>query len=197
MYGDCTLWQDSTNWNSSVKAGVQAFAEASMDALQNWFFWTWKIGNSSTSGVVESPLWSYQLGLENGWIPADPRTASGKCNAVGAPFTPFDGNYESWQTGGAGAGTIAASATAAFGQFPPTSIANVDGPASLLPTYTPTGPVATLPPPTLTASATKSVNVGDGWFDAQDTASAYTAKAGCTYPDAWDAITAPMPTATC
>jgi hypothetical protein len=41
--GDCTEWQDSTNWNASTKAGVKAFAMASMDAMQNWFFWTWKV----------------------------------------------------------------------------------------------------------------------------------------------------------
>jgi glucan 1,3-beta-glucosidase len=42
--GDCTLWQDSTNWNATVKSGLIEFALASMDALQDWFFWTWKVG---------------------------------------------------------------------------------------------------------------------------------------------------------
>lgn len=60
-----TLWQDASTWNVTAKAGVQAFSEASMDALQHFFFWTWKIGNS-TAGRVETPLWSYQLGLEGG-----------------------------------------------------------------------------------------------------------------------------------
>lgn len=145
------------------------------------------------SGIVETPLWSYQLGLQNGWMPTDPRTAQGKCDAVGIDFTPFSGTYSSWQTGGAGAGTIAASSTSQY-PFPPTSIANVDGPASLLPTYTQTGTVATLPPPTLTPTPTSGVDVGNGWFDAQDTASAYTTKAGCSYPDAWDAVTVAVPT---
>jgi len=40
-----------------------------MDALQNFFFWTWKIGNSTVLGTSSSPLWHYQLGLERGWIP--------------------------------------------------------------------------------------------------------------------------------
>lgn len=61
-YPDCTTWTDASNWDASTKAGVQAFAEASMDALQDWWFWTWKIGNS-TAGKVESPLWSYQVVL--------------------------------------------------------------------------------------------------------------------------------------
>jgi glucan 1,3-beta-glucosidase len=40
--GNCDMWQDSSTWNASTKAGVMAFTLASMDALQNWFFWTWK-----------------------------------------------------------------------------------------------------------------------------------------------------------
>ena len=43
LYGDCTLWQDSTNWNDTTKSGVMDLAKASMDALQDWFFWTWKV----------------------------------------------------------------------------------------------------------------------------------------------------------
>jgi glucan 1,3-beta-glucosidase len=41
--GNCDDWTDASNWNASTKAGIQAFAMASMDALQNWFFWTWKV----------------------------------------------------------------------------------------------------------------------------------------------------------
>ncbi|KAJ6597891.1 glycoside hydrolase superfamily [Mycena sp. CBHHK59/15] len=41
--GDCDLWQDSSTWNATVKAGVMQFALASMDAMQDWFFWTWKV----------------------------------------------------------------------------------------------------------------------------------------------------------
>jgi hypothetical protein len=40
-----------------------------MDALQNFFFWTWKIGNSTQLGTSSSPMWHYQLGLQQGWIP--------------------------------------------------------------------------------------------------------------------------------
>lgn len=41
--GDCSYWEDATEWNATTKAGVQAWAMANMDALQNWFFWTWKV----------------------------------------------------------------------------------------------------------------------------------------------------------
>ena len=53
-----------------------------MDTLQNWFFWTWKIGNSTELGYAPAPMWHYKLGLQNGWIPADPRVAGGYCGRV-------------------------------------------------------------------------------------------------------------------
>jgi glucan 1,3-beta-glucosidase len=118
----------------------------------------------------------------------------GVCEALGVSGSVFDGKFKSWQTGGAGAGTIAASATAQF-PWPPASISNAGAPGSLLPVYTPTGTIVTLPPPTLTPSPSKSVDVGNGWFNAKDTASAPTSIAGCSYPDAWDAIGVAVPSA--
>jgi hypothetical protein len=41
--GNCSQWEDSSTWDVPTKAGIEAFALASMDALQNWFFWTWKV----------------------------------------------------------------------------------------------------------------------------------------------------------
>lgn len=41
--GDCAYWEDATQWNATTRAGIQAWAMASMDAFQNWFFWTWKV----------------------------------------------------------------------------------------------------------------------------------------------------------
>ena len=41
--GNCADWQDSSNWTAGTKAGLMAFASASMDALGDWFFWTWKV----------------------------------------------------------------------------------------------------------------------------------------------------------
>ncbi|KAJ3981724.1 glycoside hydrolase family 5 protein [Lentinula detonsa] len=194
--GDCSLWQDASTWNDTVIAGVKAFALGSMDATQNWFFWTWKIGNSTANNRVESPLWSYQLGVQGGWIPTDPREATGVCAAQGVS-QPWNQTFQSWQTGGAGAGTIAATATAEFGIWPPAQISGVAADQmAFVPTYTPTGSVATLPPPTLTAT-TRSVSEGNGWFDLSDTTSAATAIAGCSYPDAWDAISATVPATVC
>ncbi|KAF7337353.1 Glycoside hydrolase family 5 protein [Mycena sanguinolenta] len=205
--GDCSLWEDSSAWNASVKAGLMEYALASMDALGDWFFWTWKIGNA-TDGVVRCPLWSYQLGLEGGWMPTDPRTAQGKCAAIGAGGTQqFDGTFSAWQTGGAGAGTIDPTAISQFGTWPPTTIANVGaGQLTLMATYTATGsiPSLTYVTPTLSGTGTESaarvtatVSVPNGWFDVGDTTPGVTAVAGCTYPDAWLALTLPAPTALC
>ena len=41
--GDCSLWMDASQWNQTVKSAIMNFALAEMDALQNWFFWTWKV----------------------------------------------------------------------------------------------------------------------------------------------------------
>jgi len=45
---ECALFLDSSQWNDTMKAGLQEFAMASMDALQDWFFWTWKVSRSSS-----------------------------------------------------------------------------------------------------------------------------------------------------
>ncbi len=50
---------------------------------------------------------------------------------------------------------------------------------ALFPTFTPTGSPVTL---TQAAVAT-GVNGGSGWYDAQDNGGAWTAVAGCSYPE--------------
>lgn len=41
--GDCGFWMDSSQWNETIVDGLHEFMLASMDSLQNWFFWTWKV----------------------------------------------------------------------------------------------------------------------------------------------------------
>ncbi|KAL1727248.1 glycoside hydrolase family 5 protein [Schizophyllum commune] len=197
MYGgDCSLFEDASQWNATMKAGLKTFIMASMDALNDWFFWTWKIGNSS-AGIVEAPLWSYSLGLQEGYIPRDPREARGVCEVLGGERQPFDGEYAPWATGGAGAGELAATYP-----WPPATINAVDGaqaPATALPTYTATGSVPTLPV-TATFSDARSIGgdgAGSGWYATQDSAPAVTPVAGCEYPDSWDALDVPLPATTC
>jgi hypothetical protein len=115
-------------------------------------------------------------------MPTDPRSAVGACKNS----NPFKGPLSAWQTGGTGAGQIPASVTASYA-WPPTQISNA-GAATLLPSYTPTGTVPTLPVPTLTktGSASKSsVSAGSGWQNPSDTAGAMVAIASCSYLDPW------------
>lgn len=67
-FPDCSQWDDWQNWTQEMKDGIKKFVLASMDAMHfpGYFFWTWKVGNSLATGKVQSPFWSYQLGLENG-----------------------------------------------------------------------------------------------------------------------------------
>ncbi|KAM6500636.1 exo-beta-1,3-glucanase [Amanita muscaria] len=190
--GDCAPWMDWENWNADMKANIKHFAMASMDGLQNYFFWTWKIGNSSVTGKVQAPAWSYKLGLDNGWMPQDPREADGTCgNAY-----PWQPPLQSWQIGGAGAGNVPPGSTDKY-PWPPANIAN-GGPVNQLPAYVPNGAVPTLPPPTFTATSPKqTINAGTGWNNPQDQAGLYVPKAGCTYLDPWVAANAAPPVPLC
>ncbi|KAK1221389.1 hypothetical protein PQX77_015796 [Marasmius sp. AFHP31] len=136
--GSCDRWLDYDNYSDDTKALIKMFALASMDGLQNYFFLTWKIGASTKTNKVMSPAWSYQLGLENGWMPKDPRDADGTCGNV-APFT----------------GTISEGLggnpdTAKY-PWPPASITMGGSPADL-PRYTATGAIPTLSGATFTVS---------------------------------------------
>jgi glucan 1,3-beta-glucosidase len=110
-------------------------------------------------------------------MPTDPRTAYGVCQNAD-PWTP---PLSAWQTGGAGAGTVTASFAwppAVISAGSPTTFA-----ASLLPSYTPTGTVPTLPPPTFTPHVT--VSVGNGWENPADSAGLMVAIGTCSYLDPW------------
>ncbi|KAG8929653.1 hypothetical protein FRC01_003965, partial [Tulasnella sp. 417] len=162
------------------KDDFRTFAMRNFDALGHWFFWTWKIGASSVTGKIETPMWSYSLGLREGWIPEDPSEAIGACGGTN-PATPLT----SEMIGGAGAGQISASVRAA-NPWPPTSINPGLSPDNV-PVYTATGAIPTLAAPTPTTGSV------DGWFNDADTMPIYTPIAGCTYPDAWDSVGASNP----
>lgn len=172
-----------------MKQDFQQIALATMDALQNWFFWTWKIGASSVSGQIEAPFWSYSLGLQEGWMPTDPRLSEGVCGGVSpaGELTPDQlGAPGSWQ--GWSESVIAAN------PWPPTTLQPSGYAATALPQYTQSASAITLGMPTFTA-ASKTVSAGDGWFDAADQVPMFTPVASCTYPDAWDATAVAVPPA--
>lgn len=41
--GDCTVWQDASLFTPGTIAGLLQFSMSSMDALGDYFFWTWKV----------------------------------------------------------------------------------------------------------------------------------------------------------
>jgi hypothetical protein len=45
--GDCVPFIEWQNWNQTFKDGIRVFTEAEMDALTNWWYWTWKVCLSS------------------------------------------------------------------------------------------------------------------------------------------------------
>ncbi|KZV88445.1 glycoside hydrolase [Exidia glandulosa HHB12029] len=168
---DCAPWDDWQNYDETRKNQLRQFTMAQMDALPHWFFWTWKIGPDNT-GVVKAPLWSYSLGLQEGWIPANPRDADGICVQMGADVTPQQ-PYAAWQTGGAGAGTLLGPTAV----WPPTSMPSVDVPGpTAWPVYTASAPVITMP-------GLADGGAADGWANAADTVPGVTTVSGCTYPD--------------
>ncbi|TXT13576.1 hypothetical protein VHUM_00943 [Vanrija humicola] len=202
----CVRYDEWMNYNETFKADLMNMAMATMDSLQNWFFWTWKIGNSTELGYASSPFWHYQLGLKEGWMPKDPRAAGGFCQAHG--YCPGCSQF---------AGTFPASAIGkgleVFGHWPPTALGGIGAPSasqtmnaaqiSLLPTLTQTGKPITMPTPTHAAKAT----IGNGWAFPSDTVGRYVTVAGCSYPDEYYAAAGtagattwtgvPIPTAVC
>jgi aryl-phospho-beta-D-glucosidase BglC (GH1 family) len=191
--GSCKEWNDYTTWTDQRKADYKQFMMSSQDALQNWFFWTWKIGISTLTNSIEAPMWSYSLGLKEGYIPADPREAEGQCARVGAPFEKFAGPFKPYQTGGAGAGQISAAQLALYGIWPPTAIGGQKN-LAILPQYTATGPIPTLPVPTYYKPNSKDTfDAGSGWTSAKDTTPMSVPITGCTYPPIWDSATAAVP----
>ncbi len=59
-----------------------------------------QIGNSTHLGYDSSPFWHYKRGLEQGWVPADPRTAAGTCASLGIGGNVFKGVFPASATGG-------------------------------------------------------------------------------------------------
>ncbi|KAF9043659.1 glycoside hydrolase family 5 protein [Rhodocollybia butyracea] len=66
--GSCTGWTGNyTSFSSSFKTFLRQYWEAQVDVGENaqgWIYWAWK-----TESADE---WSYQKGLEGGWVPSDP-----------------------------------------------------------------------------------------------------------------------------
>ncbi|GAA6002079.1 uncharacterized protein JCM10292_001836 [Rhodotorula paludigena] len=107
--GTCEYWEDYEQWTDEFKEDLKDLTRAQMDTFQNWFYWTWRTLPSTLHlpHLAANALWSYSLGLEQGWIPRDPREGVGFCDAyrdkVGAEdwkhYVVQDDLVEGWKVG--------------------------------------------------------------------------------------------------
>ncbi|KIM27158.1 glycoside hydrolase family 5 protein [Serendipita vermifera MAFF 305830] len=196
--GSCSRWNDYTTWTPAIKAGLRDVGASTMDALGDSFFWTWRIGESAATGKVEAPFWSYKLALEEGWAVTDPRTTVGHCQSLGSSGNSFyaaGGSFTGAQLGQGVTDAIAEVPSLASYTWPPLEVGLV-GNAALLPTYTATGPIPTLPVPSQpvgTPAPTAVTDFGTGWNNPADTVLMQVPIPGCAYPNAWDANNAAVP----
>ncbi|TFL03517.1 glycoside hydrolase superfamily [Pterulicium gracile] len=174
--GSCEEFTDYARWDAQTRDDIMQFALHSMDALGNYFFWTWRIGESLESGKVETPAWSYKLGLEERWMPTDPRVADGLC----VNGSPADIPLKPHNLGAPGSGVIPAAVTQAI-VWPPATI-TMGGALDSLPVWTPTGELPILPVPTFADAP--DVDVGTGWHSSDRTGMAVN-PAGCPAVDGW------------
>ncbi|WVQ73941.1 hypothetical protein IAR50_003522 [Cryptococcus sp. DSM 104548] len=198
--GSCDYWNDYTQWNQSTVDALNHFMLGTMDAMQNFFFWTWKIGNSTDADVPQpNPFWHYRLGLEHGWMPKDPRQAAGTCLADGVTENAFNGTYANDWVYGAAKGDIAASESSSW-PWPPATFTNVPSASmSKLPQYTQTGTPITASAPTFTSpGSSATIDAGNGWANANaDSRSAYAAISGCSYQPEYSAADLAIPSSAC
>lgn len=188
-YGDCKQWDDWENYSDSTKTNLHRFATVQMDSLRNFFFWTWKIGNSLRTKGPINPFWSYSLGLQQGWMPKDPHAeAPNACQSEAsrqsttvAATTSWSTSFSAWQTGKAS--TYSPNVGKYMDNWPPTSMASISTPMSNLPSYTQTAAILTAPAPTLSVSVQGDPTPSVGaWFAPGDDAPMYTPIQGCSYP---------------
>lgn len=69
-------WLDHRQWSAATKEAFADLAQAQQDATRNSFFWTWKIGKSLNQDNPPNPMWSYSLGLANGYIRCEKKLSS-------------------------------------------------------------------------------------------------------------------------
>lgn len=202
--GSCDPWKDYRTWTADMKSHIADLVATSQDAMQNSFFWTWKVSRSIlTPDLKPNPMWDYQLGLQQGWIRPDARKTVGACAIVSAqqgastPVQAWSGKFQDWQIGAGGHDPrqIDPNQLSLYGQWPPNRITIKQGQDPVypnvndLPMYTPTGKVVVLRPerpnPDDLPSSDPKPDPGDGWFNDSDKFGWYVPIPGCPYPDPW------------
>lgn len=75
---ECPIYENWENYNDTMKQGVLNEVLASMDALGDWFFWTWKVitspyllllrvthGHHDRSAQIKRATLAHRYGLTN------------------------------------------------------------------------------------------------------------------------------------
>lgn len=170
-----------------VLLDVRSHLAPSFRANANCLARSWKTGISLSTSLPANPLWSYSLGLKEGYMPSNPRISRGFCanqiDILGRPLpqSPWSGTLKPNQVGGPGAGVPAPIES---NRFPPERLGEKDRlDVSVLPVYEPNGT-----PIVLADSPPYTEQKGSGW---------YAPIPGCEYPNAWNAVGIPVPSARC
>jgi glucan 1,3-beta-glucosidase len=198
--GQCGPFDDWQSFSNATKTLMYQGALAQMASFHNFFFWTWKIGDSLRTGAPVNPNWSYLLGLQQGWMPKDPyhesQNACANLQKQGIPnisktALTWSSTFSDWQTGGA---ATYAPNTISY-SWPPPSVASSGTtyvvPASSIATYTPTGAPLIPPTPTMSVSFSKEATPSiDPWVQGGRQTPAFTPISGCNYFDnIWNNVT--------
>jgi glucan 1,3-beta-glucosidase len=176
-------------YTPAMKAGFLLLAQANMDAYGDHFFWTWKTGYSPALGKIANPQWNYQLGLAEGYMPTNPRSAIGTCASLNPSSSPLP-----TPTLTPGTGVISPAQYSSY-SWPPTTIGV--GPFVLivsdLPLLTPTGTINKMSPQASPTSlpigyGSMRVDVGSGWTNHADDTPFFVKKNGYIYLDPWSGV---------
>lgn len=195
-YGSCVPWDNWQSYNATHKNNLKRFALAQMSSLRNFFFWTWKIGNSTRTQDTVNPSWNYKLGLQEGWMPTNInevvasacKTEASSLTSITSGTTSWSGSFAAWQTGDASSYPV----NLGSNTWPPATLQTTNGgswasmtvAASSLPSWTPTGAIQTAPRPTYSASVSGDPTPSIGaWFNANDQLPMYAPINGCPVLD--------------
>jgi len=185
-FGSCATWDDWSSWSQDRKDNFNQFMQVQIDALQNFFFWTWRTGDSLRNGKSLTPMWNYKLGLQEGWMPTDPYgvsrnagTSSAACAVNGSPLNGnWDGTFQDWMTGGA---DLYSTVDKSQHPWPPATMRSTQVNSASLPVWTKTGSAIQLPTFAPSGSiVTTSTPIAT--YNPNDLQPWYVEVQGCTYP---------------
>ncbi|POW19432.1 hypothetical protein PSHT_04704 [Puccinia striiformis] len=201
MIGSCDPWKDYRTWTPDMKKSIADLAATSQDAMQNSFFWTWKISRSiRTPELKPNPMWDYQLGLQQGWIRPDARGVLE--HVLPLPLNreeryPSKHGLANLRIGKSVGSTHTIRTMATTTNFHPTrprsDVSRCEQPTPIRANGTPVI-LKPGPPDPHDSPITSPISPGSGWANDNDRAGWFVPVKGCQYPNPWEAGGLPAPT---